>query len=101
MRENDDGPGRPVQRDEPYYAEGQAPGQTLLANCHLCGEPVPVVSDDYRWFVLRAIKSGWRLAKLVTGDEWTCPGCAAVARAKFELALREATVKDGEDGNSL
>jgi hypothetical protein len=61
MNDDANGPGRPVSRDEPYYAEGTGPGQTLLAHCHLCGELVPVVSDDYRWFIMRAIKAGWRL----------------------------------------
>lgn len=86
--------GRPVARDEPYYAEGHAPGQPLLAICHLCSELVPVATDDYRWFVMRAIKIGWKLAKLTTGDEWTCPGCAAVARARVDAAVREKTVED-------
>lgn len=89
MTTQDDGQGRPVSRDEPYYATGGGPGITLLGHCHLCGELVPVATDDYRWFVMRAVKAGWRLAKLNTGDEWTCPGHAAVARANLDAALRE------------
>ena len=95
---NDDGPGRPVTRDEPYYPEGSGPGQPLLAHCHLCGELVPIEAKDYRWFVFKAIKAGWRLAKLKTGDEWTCPGCAAVARANLDAAIREEAIKESDDG---
>lgn len=89
MNTNDDGPGRPVSKDQPFYAEGGGPGQRLLAHCHLCCELVPLEETDYRWFVWRAIKRGWKLAKLKTGDEWTCPGCAAVARGRLDAAIRE------------
>ena len=91
---NDEGPGRPVSRDEPFYANGAGPGPPVRANCHLCDAQVPVVTPDYRHFVMRAIKSGWRVAKLTTGDEWTCPGCAAVARANLDAAIREESTKD-------
>ena len=97
MSRNDDGPGRPVTRDEPYYAEGWTPGKPLSACCHLCHERVPVVTDDYRWFVMRAIKAGWKLAKLTSGDQWTCPGCAAVARARLDAVVREETLQETRD----
>ena len=88
MSTNDDGPGRPVSRDQPYYALGVGRGTPHRASCKVCDALVPVVTDDYRWFVMRAIKAGWRLAKLKTGDEWTCPGCAAVARANLDAVIR-------------
>jgi hypothetical protein len=86
---NDDGPGRPVSRDEPYYPAGGGLGLPVRASCHLCDAQVPVVTSDYRHFVMRAIKAGWKLAKLTTGDEWTCPACAAVARAHLDAAVME------------
>lgn len=94
MHEKDDGPGRPVSRDVPYYPEGFGPGQPVHGFCHLCGELVPVGTGDYRWFVMRAIKAGWKLAKLTTGDTWTCPACAAVARANLDAAIREEQNKE-------
>jgi len=97
MTANDDGPGSPVTRDEPYYPEGAGPGQVPLALCHSCDEIFRGVAKDYRHYVMRAIKSGWRLAKLTTGDEWTCPGCAAVARANLDAAVREEKPEEPED----
>jgi len=98
MPPNDEGPGRPVARDQPFYADGGGPGQVLLAHCATCGDLVPVVTDDYRWFVMRAIRAGWKLAKLASGDEWTCPGCAAVARANLDRVVREEVIEEGENG---
>ena len=97
MPTNDDGPGRPVSRDEPYYALGHAPGQIALCSCHLCDTLLPIDTDDYRHFVMRAIKAGWKLAKLKTGDQWTCPGCAAVARANLDAAIREQLSEGTDD----
>jgi len=97
---NDDGPGRPVSRDEPYYPEGISSLQSLLTKCHVCDAVCPIVGGDYRWFVIKAIKAGWRLANLWTGDEWTCPGCAAVARANLDAAIREEFINENEDGQT-
>ena len=97
MTANDDGPGRPVSRDEPYFLEGSGPGQLAIGCCCLCGDVVPRVAPDYRHFVMRAIKAGWRLAKLKTGDEWTCPGCAAVARANLDAAVREEAIDEDKE----
>jgi hypothetical protein len=94
MRANDDGHGSPVSRDEPYYAGDIRPIQPLESVCHTCGQRGIFSTHDYRWFIVRAIRNGWRLAKLTTGDEWTCPGCAAVARANLDAAIREESLED-------
>ena len=99
MASNDDGPGRPVSRDEPYYPEGTPCGHLVAFICHLCGALAPAFAKDYRWYVVKAIKAGWRLAKLKAGDEWTCPGCAAVARAGVDAAVREESLEESQDGN--
>ena len=46
---------------------------------------------------MKAIKAGWKLAKLKTGDEWTCPGCAAVARANLDAELREEALEEAKE----
>ena len=97
MALNDEGPGRPVSRDEPYYAGGIPPAKGYPAHCVTCSELVPIAADDYRHFVMRAIKAGWKLAKLKSGDEWTCPGCAAVARARLDAAIREEARSEADD----
>lgn len=97
MAVSDDGPGRLVSRDEPYYAPGLGPDSLLVAHCHLCSTLVPVTTCDYRWFVMRAIKIGWKLAKLTTGDEWTCPACGAVARANLDAVVREDDVERDDE----
>ena len=100
MVTNDDGPGRPVSRDEPYYPLGQSPGPLFLGQCNLCNSAVPGGPGDYRHGIMRAIKAGWKLDKSGPEDVWTCPACAAVARANLDAACREEAFKEGEDGEA-
>jgi rubredoxin len=44
--------------------------------------------------VMRAVKAGWRLDKSKVPEEWTCPGCAAVARSRLDAAIREERLRD-------
>jgi hypothetical protein len=99
VQSSDDGPGRPVSRDQPFYAEGAGPGQLLLGHCATCGQAVPFVTDDKRWFVMLAVKAGWKYAALTTGEEFTCPACSAVARANLDAALREEVIPEETDEN--